>query len=164
MRRVLEHRDSRCVEEHHIRRVRSGGDRRPDVAAQVLDVREVDLGVGGNGPEGAPTPSLSRIASGTTPNGAQTSPPTPFTASDARSASSLTWRQLTADAAGRDVADQSWFCLLHQHGYVTMHDNRDDWRATSHLCTRCGHIKDDWRGAGPAPASLAWASFSRGDS
>ena len=72
--------------------------------------------------------------------------------------------RLKAGAAGREVTDQSWFCRLHQHGYVTIHDNRDDWRATSHLCTRCGHIKDDWRGAGPAPASLAWASFSRGDS
>ena len=56
---VLEHRDRRCVEEYHSRRVRSGGDRGADVAAQVLDVGEVDLGVGGNGPEGAPTPSLA---------------------------------------------------------------------------------------------------------
>ena len=73
-------------------------------------------------------------------------------------------RRLTAGAAGREVSDQSWFCLRHQHRYVTIHDNRGDWRATSHLCTRCGRIKDDWRGAGPARDSLARASFSRGNS
>ncbi|MEP6650351.1 MAG: hypothetical protein ABJA74_10655 [Lapillicoccus sp.] len=66
--------------------------------------------------------------------------------------------------AGEEVTDVPWSCQLHQHRYVTIHDNHEDWRATSHLCTRCGHIRDDWRGHGRAGDSLAWASFSRGNS
>ncbi len=73
-------------------------------------------------------------------------------------------RLITAAITGHDVTDLPWACRMHRHRYVTIHDNLEDWRSTSHLCTRCGHITDDWRGAGRTADSLAWAAFSRGNS
>jgi DNA-binding PadR family transcriptional regulator len=73
-------------------------------------------------------------------------------------------RLITAAITGRDVTDLPWACRLHWHRYVTIHDNLEDWRSVSHLCTRCGHITDDWRGARRTADSLAWATFSRGNS
>ena len=73
-------------------------------------------------------------------------------------------RLITAATTGREVTDLPWACRLHRHRYVTIHDNLEDWRSTSHLCTRCGHITDDWRGGRRTGDSLAWATFSRGNS
>ncbi len=62
--------------------------------------------------------------------------------------------------AGRLRTETPWRCRLHLHAYVTVHDNPDDRRFTSHVCTRCGHIKDDWRGPNRVNDSMAWASSS----
>jgi len=60
----------------------------------------------------------------------------------------------------RHEAERPWRCRLHLHAYATVHDNPDNARFTSHVCTRCGHIKDDWRGPNQVNDSLAWASSS----
>ncbi len=45
--------------------------------------------------------------------------------------------------SGAVKADQPLRCQLHLHHYVPIHDNPENRRATSHRCTRCGHITDD---------------------
>ncbi len=72
--------------------------------------------------------------------------------------------RLRATIAGRDVKDVPWPCVLHHHRFVTIHDNRENLRSISHLCTRCGYVKDEWRGAREARADIAWGAFSRGNS
>ncbi|MDQ2782846.1 MAG: hypothetical protein M3Y26_09995 [Actinomycetota bacterium] len=69
--------------------------------------------------------------------------------------------RLRATVAGRDVKDVPWPCVLRQHRFVTIHDNRENLRSISHLCTRCGYVKDEWRGARDARADLAWGTFTR---
>lgn len=52
--------------------------------------------------------------------------------------------------SGAVEADLPLRCQLHLHHYVPIHDNPENRRATSHRCTRCGHITDD-SGAGGWP-------------
>lgn len=49
-------------------------------------------------------------------------------------------------------------CRLHLHHDVSVHDNPDDRRFTSHVCTRCGRVKDDWHGAPKADDLRAWVA------
>ncbi len=62
--------------------------------------------------------------------------------------------------AGVVKPEQPLSCQLGRHRYVTIHDNPENRRATSHLCTRCGHIKDDWRGPEKVVNGFAWAGSS----
>lgn len=41
-------------------------------------------------------------------------------------------------------------CRLRLHHEVTVHDNPEDPRFTSHHCTRCGRVRDDWRRPTPS--------------
>ncbi len=49
-------------------------------------------------------------------------------------------------------------CRLHLHHDVSVHDNPDNRRFTSHVCTRCGRVKDDWQGAPEADDLSAWVA------
>jgi hypothetical protein len=51
-----------------------------------------------------------------------------------------------------------WSCRLRLHRYVTVHDNPDNLRFTSHHCRRCGHIKDDWRGPSRVNDGAVWGA------
>ncbi len=46
------------------------------------------------------------------------------------------------------VKREPLMCKLHLHHFVVIHDNAENRQATSHRCTRCGRITDDWRGGG----------------
>lgn len=59
---------------------------------------------------------------------------------------------------GVSSPDRPLLCKLSRHHYVTVHDNPENRRFTSHVCTRCGHIKDDWRGPSPVNDGYAWGS------
>ena len=50
-------------------------------------------------------------------------------------------------------------CRLGHHRFVTVHDNPENRRFTSHLCERCGFVKDDWRGGEQSVVeSFAWGN------
>lgn len=53
-------------------------------------------------------------------------------------------------------------CRMHLHHDVSVHDNPDDRRFTSHVCTRCGRIKDDWQNARKPDALSAWVAGGGG--
>ena len=54
-------------------------------------------------------------------------------------------------------------CRLGRHHYLTVHDNSENMRFTSHRCERCGDIKDDWRGREQVgPQSFAWGNAAGG--
>jgi hypothetical protein len=57
---------------------------------------------------------------------------------------------------GGTIARTPTLCRLHLHRYVSVHDNPEDRRFTSHHCTRCGHVKDDWEGPSGVKEALAW--------
>lgn len=54
-------------------------------------------------------------------------------------------------------------CRLGRHRDVTVHDNPENMRFTSHWCERCGRVKDDWRGREQVVAeSFAWGNAPGG--
>ena len=52
--------------------------------------------------------------------------------------------------------------LLRWHDDVTVHDNPENRRFTSHVCQRCGRVEDDWKGPAPAADTWAWTASSGG--
>jgi ribosomal protein L37E len=65
---------------------------------------------------------------------------------------------VTARGAVRDRQAVPVACRLRLHRYVTVHDNPENLRFTSHQCRRCGHIKDDWRGPNPVNDGVMWGA------
>jgi hypothetical protein len=65
---------------------------------------------------------------------------------------------VTADAAVAEPGRRPLACRLHLHRYVTVHDNPENRRFTSHHCRRCGHVKDDWRGPGQVNDGMVWGA------
>ncbi len=58
--------------------------------------------------------------------------------------------------------ERPWLCRLGRHHDVTVHDNPENMRFTSHHCDRCGRVKDSWRGAAPNADSYAWGLAAGG--
>lgn len=69
--------------------------------------------------------------------------------------------RLTLD--GRLHPDRPLLCRLGRHHDVSVHDNPENMRFTSHRCERCGRVKDDWRGREQVvPESFAWGGAAGG--
>ena len=73
---------------------------------------------------------------------------------------SLLWRVGTLRRAV--TGTRSVRCLLRWHDDVTVHDNPENRRFTSHVCQRCGRVKDDWKGPASAADTWAWTASSGG--
>lgn len=51
-------------------------------------------------------------------------------------------------------------CLISCHDDVTVHDYPENRRFTSHVCQRCGRVKDDWKGPLSGAETWAWTASS----
>lgn len=71
--------------------------------------------------------------------------------------------QLRLTMSGHLHPDRPLPCRLGRHHDVTVHDNPENRRFTSHRCERCGRVKDDWRGREQVgPRSFAWGNAAGG--
>ena len=71
--------------------------------------------------------------------------------------------QLRLTVSGHLHPERPLLCRLGRHHDVSVHDNPENMRFTSHRCERCGRVKDDWRGREQVgPQSFAWGNAAGG--
>ncbi len=73
---------------------------------------------------------------------------------------SLLWR--VASLRRAVTGTRSLRCRLNLHSDETVHDNPENRRFSSHVCRRCGRVKDDWKGPASPTDAWAWTAASGG--